>query len=52
MGGEDKNFRVISFTWNVIPADMLDYAVSNYSLSAEGGQPYLSKGQIYTYTIL
>ena len=30
MGRTDKYLRVFSFTWNVIPVDMLDYAVSNY----------------------
>ena len=30
MGGTDKYFRVFSFTWNAIPVNMLDYAVSNY----------------------
>ena len=30
MRGTEKYFRVFSFTWNIIPIDMLAYAVSNY----------------------
>ena len=30
----NKYFRFFSFTWNVIPVDMLDYVVSNFMLDA------------------